>query len=383
MAVTDEEILWAYRIVLGREPESQSSYDANRQCADLFSLCTALFDSAEFARNNIYNSTISVKRKPYGTLAADNDFVRHFEKRVLVVSGCQAEPIAKNLQALTGADCHSQFISEQTLEAILAGKKELPQEWQSFDLILTQKRELFDKIQFERPTEFSRWQLLPLVLFDGFHPDQCYLYRSSDGTEIIGPMGVYHSKIITAAYFSGISAADTADLFDRKVFKDLGYHERFDAACSKLVFESSTTAVPLENLIKKWNKNGKWMLSVNHPCTAVIEDIVKNYLFNMAIKFENRSHVYVRDDLIELGDWPSYFEGEKTLDLDDYRFRVPSSLSPDHRGTFFLDLYNYILLSYSALSHITYAEIEADDLNGSVNLKEIAATLRRNIYKKG
>lgn len=51
--VTPEEVVWAFRLILGREPESQLAIDAHTKIMGLDYLRMALLDSVEFGRNNV------------------------------------------------------------------------------------------------------------------------------------------------------------------------------------------------------------------------------------------------------------------------------------------------------------------------------------------
>lgn len=374
MAVTNEEILWAYRMILGRDPEGLSAYESHAISENVRALCTALFSSAEFADNNLYHSVISVKRQPFGGVATGFDFIAHTTKRVLVVSGCQAEPIAKHLQALSGATVESKFLSSDALHALCIGTEPLPPEWMSFDLVLTQKPALLDRVRSEWQIESAKWQLLPLVVFDGFHPDQSYLYRKSDGREIVGPMGVYHSTIATAGFFAGFSANDVVAFFRDDVFEALGYVSRFDEACTRLQEQSKDTAVPLDTLIQRWNEQGRWMRTLNHPFPHVLSDIVKTFLQKNSVSFEYGADQYVRDDLSDLGDWPTTTLGKGH---PAYRFRVPGALSPDRRGIYFMDLPALVRRTFQSLQGFGMSDVRIDTLAGEIEIETVISVLRR------
>ncbi len=374
MAVTNEEILWAYRVVLGRDPEGPSAYESHAISEDLGALCTTLLSSLEFADNNPYGSVISVKRQPFGGAAHSADFITHTDKRVLVVSGCQAEPIAKQLQALSGALAESRFLSNDTLHALTTTMEPLPAEWMSFDLVLTQKRALLDRVRQEWPLESAKWQMLPLVVFDGFHPDQSYLYRRANGREIVGPMGVYHSTIAVAGFFAGLPVDDVVEMFRDEVFAALGYTDRFNEACIRLTEQSRDTAVPLDMLIPRWNEQGRWMRTLNHPFPHVLSDVVKTFLQKNGVSFEYGADQCVRDDLSDLGDWPTTTLGRHH---PAYRFRVPGALSPDRRGVYFMDLPALVRRTFQSLEGLGVSEVRVDTLAGEIEIETVISVLRR------
>lgn len=67
--VTDEEVLWAYRIALGREPESERAVAQHRRAANLLELRQTFFNSIEF-RNGIGRTIISQIAPTFGATTA-------------------------------------------------------------------------------------------------------------------------------------------------------------------------------------------------------------------------------------------------------------------------------------------------------------------------
>ena len=53
MPVSSEEVIWAYRYVLGREPESSAAIDCHLGAADYHALREAMMNSAEFHSNQM------------------------------------------------------------------------------------------------------------------------------------------------------------------------------------------------------------------------------------------------------------------------------------------------------------------------------------------
>jgi hypothetical protein len=50
MSVSRDEVLWAFRSILGREPESENTITLHMRCSDFAALRDALLNSVEFSK---------------------------------------------------------------------------------------------------------------------------------------------------------------------------------------------------------------------------------------------------------------------------------------------------------------------------------------------
>jgi len=127
---------------------------------------------------------------------------------------------------------------------------------------------------------------LPALSFSGFHPDIVYVFRE-DGTPLAGPTMDYHSRIAIAAYLAGMSAADAAALYNRLVFRRLGYLDWFGQACTMLAEQWARFDIDVAPLLRRWRCAGCFMYSVNHPKVLPLLDLARVACARMALVPEN------------------------------------------------------------------------------------------------
>lgn len=133
-----------------------------------------------------------------------------------------------------------------------------------------------------------RMHFLPALSFSGFHPDIVYVFRE-DGTPLTGPTMDYHSRIAVAAYLAGMSAAEAASLYNRLVFRRLGYLDWFGQACTLLAEQWARFDIDVAPLLEGWRAAGCFMYSVNHPKVAPLLDMARLACALMEVEPENPS----------------------------------------------------------------------------------------------
>ena len=116
--------------------------------------------------------------------------------------------------------------------------------------------------------------VMPALSFRGFHPDIVYVYRE-DGAPLVGPTSDYHSRIAITAYLAGMSAADAASLYNRLVFRRLGYLDSFDSECALLAEQWGRFDIDVMPLLQKWRSSGCFMYSLNHPKVRPLLDLAR------------------------------------------------------------------------------------------------------------
>lgn len=131
-----------------------------------------------------------------------------------------------------------------------------------------------------------RLHVLPVLAFSGFHPDMVYVFRD-DGMPVVGPTMDYHSRIAVAAYLAGMSAAEAASLYNRLVFRRLGYLESFSKECALLTAHWAGYDIDAAPLLQGWRETGCFMHSVNHPKVAPLLDLARVACTLMEIVPEN------------------------------------------------------------------------------------------------
>ena len=217
-----------------------------------------------------------------------------------------------------------------------------------YDLILTAPHFLRNEcVDF---TTVGRVRTIPVPYFDAYHPDLCYL---TDGTGFIkGPMGDYHSKIITAAHRKGLPKARVRSLFDRHHFERFGYFTRWEPARARLLREFSEAGFDVSRQFRNWSLRGPFMHSVNHPSIEVVHDIARCVLASEGL-VDNQANVLPPDNLLNGAVFPIYPDVAEHLSVaGSYQFKLAAQFRC-------MGLDGFIDASYDLLSGLERRNITA------------------------
>lgn len=370
LKVTDQDIFYAYKFILGRLPENDRIYEVQRRFGDVAGLVESLVASSEFKFNPILKDVISVKRKPIEFGDYISKSFNTSAARIIVLSGCQGKTLADYFQAKTGSPYVTDlFIGRGSTrrDFIDSHGKSHHKLLSGFDLIYTQKRDIFEILRSE--PEFSgKVRLLPLIEYIGYQPDQCYIFDKSTKSIVLGPLGEYHSVIVASAYFSGVSVEDAAKLFTKTTYSLFDFEHRIKKSSLELVSQSSDTHYPMHELIQRWSSCGPWMRTINHPRKFVLGDLVDIALAREGIEILPGVDDFVTDDLAGNVDWPIYpelIEGDSSPAL---KFKLPKALAPYSTSAIFLDLISFIELTYKSLKDKSLEDIYCEQLGKHIDL---------------
>lgn len=379
--ITDADIFYAYKFLLGRLPENIETYQDKRKLSSTNILIEELAASDEFKNNNILKSTISVRRKPKGLGEVANSQFAQVKKNVLVISGCQGRMIADLIQAGGGFGfVESIYLTNDTYNKFIASNGQIYSdllEWA--DLIYTQKQAVYD-ILFETHENRHKIRLMPLIEYTGLQPDQCYLTDSISGTPIVGILGEYHSTIITASYLAGLDLKAAQDCFTNTTYEALHFNELKSLSKERFIAQQTTTGYPLRYLFDKWETSEKWMRTINHPIKKVLSDLVKHAIEKEGITYLNGSDDFVIDDLSSNIDWPAYGSTQENQDgplAEELRFKLPKVFSGNVNSAAYIDLRQFIEFSYKTLDGYTIETISANQLGREIDLRSHLEVLRQ------
>ena len=150
----------------------------------------------------------------------------------------------------------------------------------------------------------ARTGRFPKILFSAFHPDFDFV-RDRAGVRFDGPCG-HHSSLVFHAWQRGLSAAETAALFNDEVFGHLGYFDYWPVAAAYLGEEGRAADLPLDGLIARWTTRGLWMYSFNHPHLHVLADVARALLVREGLAFSDGSDQPCDDALARQTVFPVY-----------------------------------------------------------------------------
>lgn len=375
LEVKNVDVYYAYKFLLGRLPENEHVYGIKESTADVESLLKAILVSDEFKKNKILKDTISLKRRPFG-FDEGNSESNNFGKKIVVMSGCQGKTIADYFQVKTGA-LTVPFIfmgGSAMTDFVRSGGAGYLEQLRCFDLIYTQKAEVFETLQHTELSERAR--LMPVVEYVAYQPDQTYIIHTPSGQHIVGPLGEYHSLIAAAGYYAGLSVEQCIELFRAPVYKLLGYEDISRSSRADILNQEKKTGYPIADMIQKWDETGKWMRTINHPVKKVLSDLVSHALYVENITSIEGVDDFVVDELASNVDWPVYPGLPAAPKADPIlRFKIPSALVPKSNAGVFLSLTELINETYSSLGPFALEDVDFKQLDRRIDIQQVVEKL--------
>jgi hypothetical protein len=120
---------------------------------------------------------------------------------------------------------------------------------------------------------------VPPIVFSGFHPDLCTPGARDEeggGGQFEGPTGMTHSRIAIACFLGGLTPDEAAAMYNRLVFRRLGYFERYAEEHALLLERYRAVAgFDLGPVFAKWAATGCFMHRDNHPKAYVLHDVAR------------------------------------------------------------------------------------------------------------
>lgn len=190
----------------------------------------------------------------------------------------------------------------------------------TFDLILTAPDFVNNEcVDF---ADVAPVQTMPIPYFDGYHPDLCYL---TDGKGILkGPMGDYHSKIVTAAYKKGVPGSSVRALFSSSRYQDFGYFDRWTPAKAAFIDGFTDVGLSIDHYFRTWSVRRQFMHSVNHPAIEVVYDMARCILSREGIEYAD-TRLLPHDNLMNGPIYPVFDEIAERLSIQgSYLFKLPA-----------------------------------------------------------
>jgi hypothetical protein len=257
-----EEVRWAYRALLGREPESETVIGDQMHSATFRELIERIAASPEY------------QRRVNASQGQGPVLLRRRSGPTLLVSGnCNTAGLAAALHRLTDAEkVHAVpigLVDERTARERLAPLAERADVW-----IVTPANRFARAMFEERHAEGARLLVVPPIQFTAFHPDCCYAGDRRSGR---ATARAYNSAIVAWAYARGLDVARTAALFRTDVLRQLGYLDAWDPAVRALrrAFLATDLAPDFATFLRRVQRQGCFMHTINHPRIATLVELAK------------------------------------------------------------------------------------------------------------
>ncbi|HEV8690721.1 MAG TPA: hypothetical protein VGQ91_10525, partial [Ideonella sp.] len=102
MALTRDAVVWGFRLILGRDPESEEGIASHMALADEAALVESLLRSQEFRTSGRFERTLTLREGATLQRAAPYAYDSRASLKVAVFGNCQAAGIGQLLQAMAG-----------------------------------------------------------------------------------------------------------------------------------------------------------------------------------------------------------------------------------------------------------------------------------------
>ncbi|WP_395942703.1 WcbI family polysaccharide biosynthesis putative acetyltransferase [Brevundimonas sp.] len=232
----------------------------------------------------------------------------------------------------------------------------------SYDLVITQFQDHHDMPLFTEgrllEAGVPRVEVVPPFIFRGFHPDSCLISGVPQT-----PIEAFHSKILSAAFSLGLPLDRAIMLFNKLVYKRLGYFEEFSSSRSSLMasYEPYGYDVIVERDWDLWLKGGAFMHTPLHPNVRVLSSLATFAVERSGIApYEITPPSDVVDVFDQQHAWPFYTELAEEIGMSgDYTFRnYARNVAED--GDRFIQLVEFSKKSYEIFERSSRSAIDND-----------------------
>lgn len=349
MPISRESVVWGFRLILGRDPESEEGIRAHMHLDSETALAEALMRSQEFRASGRFADLLQSRQRGGPGQGPTWPHEQSSKLSMVVLGNCQAAGIGELLQAMTGGVvAQSHETTPNFLDQVRRGEFDLERTLASADLVFVQMVGEVTRLVTERyPRHAAKLRQLPPLSYSGFHPD-CVYVAQSDGGYVRGPMGEYQSSLCFWAWRNGLSVEQAIDLFRDEVFDSLGFHDYHTAARKVLVANGTRCGLSLAPLIDQWMTKGCFMHTVNHPKLFALADVLDLALRREGIEPLPGAHDWVEDRLARWPVWPVYPPLAKRLGgvVGSYQFKLDRGLCPPGQPVLSMSLGDFVEQSY-------------------------------------
>lgn len=267
-----EAVRWAYRLIMGREPNSEAVL-ARTACA-----CESIEDvRTAFLASDEFQEKAGVRVPVAGRFSSDVEGA----PRLCIVGNCQAPEIARHLACITGLPVTGRDVTHYNR----ANRARWLADCDAADLIVTIPLSgRFDGMQVSqlKARYPGRVRVMNAPFFEGLFPDLVVL--GEVGRRIVGPMDG-HSKLTLRAYLRGEPVETCVRAFTPASFDRYGYFAAWQSSRQELVRRDADVDIPLGDIFFEHVKTVPLLLTVNHPTTALYRMICEAICRTLALPY--------------------------------------------------------------------------------------------------
>jgi hypothetical protein len=335
--VTREDVTSAYRIYLGRQPESELCFEGRMGVLNKDQLKQIFLESEEHL---------------FRARQSGVDF--------FVFGNCHALPYKNIIEATTGMVGASYDLA--TFQRVLAGEDFIAHQVSCAKLVILAIPECKERTEFlglfQVPQEKIR--VLPTFSIKCFHPDLAYVFKKN--RELIAKEYHYNSRICLFSYLLDVSPEEAGSLYTKELFQELGYFDTLEADRRSIGVMSRFSGLPVSEVFEDFLVGrGSFMHSSNHPKIAFLKEVVCRFLSKEGIGFTKAKADYIADPLEQHMCFPVYPEVARKFGFDgDYYFKLSGAMQDKYKRDGF-DLPGFIRFQYETFSVVDKSEIALND----------------------
>jgi len=235
--------------------------------------------------------------------------------RIGVFGNCHGVALAACIERLVpGVEIH-RFGMDQALGADPATIERQMEAFSECDVVFIQPT-IGHRIQGLLPEDFgARCKMVvpyPMLACRSLQPDSHYVF-SAAGKVVGGPLGGYHSGIVLGSFLKGLPEARALSLFNRFVYRVLGYSE-VDISREAIGRDASKFGYDYSDFFS--GRRGRFMHTINHPAISLV--------FETAVQALRKAGIAAEVDRGPPGDaleggviWPVYPGLSDVFQADD------------------------------------------------------------------
>lgn len=357
--VTREDVVHAYKIYLGRMPESEECF---------------LGRVGVIEKNSLKNQFLQSKEHSLKAEESMIDFV--------VIGNCHAIPYKNIIETVT--NLKGVAYSSGKLEAFFSGDDFISHKLTNakFIIFINYQNNIINEFNEVFGVSDKKVKFLPTFLIKSFHPDLVYVQKKSGG--LVSEEVPYNSRICLFSYLNDIDQSDVVKFFSEEIFRHLGYLDLLENDRHMIARVSKATSLPISDIFECFIKNKiPFMHSVNHPKIEFLKEVTFKFLEKENIFFNRAKADYLEDPLKDMATFPIYKEVAKNLGFNsEYYFKLQILLQSKY-GKKGNTLSEFIEYQYNIFSKINKEEINLDDYENQLfeKFKKIITSCKLNSKK--
>lgn len=335
--ITEADIRWAYKYLLGRAPDSADAVDYHLRAhgTDREKLWGAFFGAE------------GLDRVANPTSLAEFIVWKPDRPKLVVAGNCQGPNLARAAAGLADVSIYGfdilNFPDRQS---------DLVQLLDDADhIVLPLLGEEFGPLEsgVAKQTYGDKVRFFSLPFFEGVHPDITYLGQR--GERIRSPVGDYHSKIVLRAFLAGLTVWQCLDRFSDGALLELDPKKIFSQSRDEFLRREQHADLRLGKWFFKTIKQRPLLYTINHPTADVFIELARQAFVQFDIPYVVPHAMLTQITLSANTIWPVHGSIARKLGL---RYSTGDMIYTEHYA---MDLPEFIRRAYAFYTRAGHDEV--------------------------